>query len=326
MTRKSVSYAMLAGAAGLLFAGAPARAAIDWASVPGKSIVLFYPGQSSYEWALTESSMSGAKAFRTEGKNCDTCHVGEEKDMGPQIVTGQPRVFKTGEKPSIEPTPIAGKPGSIPATVKFANDGKSLFVHVEFQEGSQPDAKQDPASATKVTVMFIPKTAKEATRTGCWAACHEDATTMPAAGGAERTKYLPGTRAKVTRQGGGDALKPADELAKMKADGYMLEYWQARLNPGKPAVGVTGTIFDKRQEVSPNQVTAEATGSGGNWSVTLSGPLNAGGGLIAFQPGQTYQVAIAIHAGHTARRFHYVSYERTLAIDSGSADFVAVKK
>jgi len=33
-----------------------------------------------------------------------------------------------------------------------------------------------------------------------------------------------------------------------------------------------------------------------------------------------------VHDGHTAGRFHYVSLERTLVIDSGSADFVASKK
>ena len=63
-------------------------------------------------------------------------------------------MFKTGEKPPIEPTPIAGKPGAIAATVKLANDGTNLYVHLEFNEGAQPDARQDPAYATKVTVMF----------------------------------------------------------------------------------------------------------------------------------------------------------------------------
>ncbi len=325
MKRSAFGFVAAAGLGALALSAPPARAAVDWGSVPGKDIVLFYPGQSSYEWALTESEMSGAKSFRTEGKNCDTCHIGEEKDMGPQIVTGQKRVFKTGEKPSIEPTPIAGKPGSIPATVKFANDGTNLLVHIEFKEGTQPDAKQDPATATKVTVMFIPKAASEATRTGCWAACHDDAASMPSAAGANRTKYLPRTHAKLTRQGGGDALKPDADLAKLKADGYVLEYWQAKLNPGAPASAVSGTVFDKRQETAPSRASAEASGSAGNWSVTLSGKM-AGGGPIDFQQGGLYQVAIAIHSGHTAKRFHYVSFERTLAIGSGAADFVAVKK
>ena len=40
-------------------------------------------------------------------------------------------------------------------------------------------------------------------------------------------------------------------------------------------------------------------------------------------PGKTFTLGFALHAGHTAKRFHYVSFERTLMLDDGSADFVA---
>ena len=303
--------------------GVPAHAAINWASVPGKEVMLFYPGQSSWEWALTPSDMSGAEDFR-KGKDCAACHIGEEKDMGPQIVTGKPRSFKTGEKPSIEPTPIPGKPGTIPATVKFANDGTNLYVHLEFSEGAQPDAKQSPV-ATRVTVMFDDGKVPEANRGGCWAACHDDLTGMPSAGGATRTMYLPRTRAKLSRQGGGDTLA-TDKLGQLKADGYQLEYWQAQLNPGQPAKAAGEIVFDKRAEAGANIVSAEAAQSGGTWSVTIGRPLNAAAPFSAIAPGATYHVAFAIHAGHTAHRFHYVSYERSLVLNSGNADFVAVKQ
>ena len=84
-----------AGIAALFASPAAHGAGINWASVPGKEVVLVYPGQSSWEWALTTNDMSGAEDFR-KGKNCSTCHIGEEKDMGPQIVSGKPGVFKTG--------------------------------------------------------------------------------------------------------------------------------------------------------------------------------------------------------------------------------------
>ncbi len=305
---------------------APAHAAgINWASVPGKDIVLFYPGQSSWEWALTSTDMSGADDFR-KGKDCVACHIGEEKDMGPQIVTGQPRVFKTGTKPPIEPTPIAGKPGAISAMVKVANDGTNFYVHLDFATGAQPNAGQDAANDTKVTVMFNDGKVPEANRGGCWAACHDDLTAMPSAGGATRTMYLPKTHAKLTRQGGGDTLAAADQLASLHASGYQLEYWQALLNPGQPARAAAEIVFDKRQDTGSSVVAAEATGSGGNWSVTLHRPLNAGAPFSAIVPGATYYLAFAIHAGHTARRFHYVSYERTMVLNSGAADLVAVRQ
>jgi len=54
----------------------------------------------------------------------------------------------------------------------------------------------------------------------------------------------------------------------------------------------------------------------------LSRKLNAGAGFVALVPGKHYTVAFAIHSGHTSKRFHYVSFERSLVLDQGSADFV----
>ena len=331
MKRSEISsLALLVGLAGIAAVPSARAAAPDWASVPGKEVVLFYPGQSSWEWSLTADEMSGATKFKTEGKSCVSCHDGEEKGMGDHLVTGKARVFKekdgsSKEKPSIEPTPIAGKPGFITAVVKFANDGTNLYTHLDIKEGTQPDAKQDAANTTKVTVMFSAAKTADVTRGGCFAACHDDMTNMASAGGATRSHYLAATHAKLTRQGAGDALKPDADLAKLKADGYYLEYMQAKVNPGAPAKGAAYTIFGKREE-SSLPVTAEATVAGGVTSVTLSSPLQPGAYHIGFAPGAIYSVGFAVHGGHTAGRSHYVSMEKTLVINSGSADFVAAKK
>jgi hypothetical protein len=319
------SLALLAGLTGLAGASNAHAAAIDWGGVPGKDVVLFYPGQASWEWSLTPDDMSGATKFRQEGKSCVDCHDGEEKAMGEHLVSGKPRLFKTGQKPSIEPTPIAGKPGSITATVKFANDGTNLYVHLDVRDGTQPDARQDPAVATKVTVMFSKALASDVARGGCFAACHDDMTAMASADGATRTHYLAATHAKLTRQGAGDALKPDADLAKLKADGYFLEDWQARINPAQAAKPTGYVVFAKRDEASL-PLTADGTSANGVTSVTLSSKLAPGGGFLGFAPGTTYRVAFAVHDGHAAGRFHYISLERTLVIDSGTADFVAVKK
>jgi cytochrome c-type protein NapC len=301
-----------AAAIALCLAAGPALA-VDWAAVPAAPVTLFYPGQSSYEWVLTPGDHGGAAKFR-EGKNCRECHKGEEQAMGSTLVSGKKN----------EPSPIAGKPGFLPATVKVAHDDKMLYVHLEFAEGSQPDAKQDPNFATKVTMMLNDGGVPEAARAGCWAACHDDAARMASGGQGDRPKYLVKSRAKVTRTGGGDELKPAEELDKLAGAGYRLEYWQARLNPGS-AAAVNGTIFDKRAEVTPAVAKAEAAFAGGKWSVTLSRPLAAGAPFKDVVPGKTYTVGFAIHAGHTARRFHYVSFEHTLVLDQGDADLVAKK-
>lgn len=290
-----------------------AMAAPNWSGVPAKDVQLFYPGQSSWEWVLTDHP--GAEKFRA-GKDCAACHIGDEKNMGALLVSGKKN----------EAAPIPGKPGSIDAKVQFEHDAQNMYVHLEFSEGSQPNSKMDSAYDTKVTMMLDGGGVPEANRAGCWGACHDDSAGMPSAGNSDRTMYLPKTRAHLTRQGGGDALVPADALAKLKADGYSLEYWQARLNPGSPATAENGVIFDKLAATKPTAVTAEATYKDGVWSVTLSRKLDAGVGFVPLVAGKRYTVAFAIHAGHTAKRFHYVSFERSLILDQGNADFVVEKK
>src|SRR6478752_1861869 len=74
---------------------------IDWPKIPVKSITLFYPGQSTYDW-LVGPAHPGAKSVR-EGGACLTCHKGSEKARGEKIVKGG----------SLEPAPIAGKNGAL---------------------------------------------------------------------------------------------------------------------------------------------------------------------------------------------------------------------
>jgi cytochrome c-type protein NapC len=297
----------------MVLAAAPALA-VDWASVPAKEVVLFYPGQSSLEWVL--SGEHGGAPKVKNGKACKECHLGEEKDMGATLVSGSKN----------EPAPIPAKPAFIPVQVKAAQDGGKLLVRLEFKEGAQPNSKMDPDFATKVTMMLDDGRLPEAAQAGCWGTCHEDAAKMPAAGTAERTKYLSRSRAKTGRQGGGDELVAAAELEKMQAAGQYMEYWQARLKPGAAAQAAGGTILDKRVEAKSAPVTAEATQSGDGWTVTLARPLAVQAPFKTIEAGKTYNVGFAIHAGNTARRFHYVSLEHTLVLDKGDADLVAAKK
>ncbi|KIL97038.1 Cytochrome c-type protein NapC [Paramagnetospirillum magnetotacticum MS-1] len=297
----------------MVLASTPAFA-LDWSDVPAKEVVLFYPGQSSLEWVLS-GDHGGAPKVKN-GKACKECHLGEEKDMGATLVSGAKN----------EPAPMAGKPAFIPATVRVAQENGRLLVRLEFKEGAQPDSKMDPDFATKVTMMLDDGTLPEATQAGCWGTCHEDAAKMPAGGTGERTKYLNRSRAKPSRQGAGDELVAAAELEKMRASGQVMEFWQARLKPGMAAVAASGTIFDKRMETKPSAVTAEASSNGDAWTVTLSRPLSAPAPYKSIETGKTYTVGFAIHAGHTARRFHYVSLEHSLALDKGDADLIAVKK
>lgn len=289
----------------------PASQAIDWTGIDGKDIVLFYPAQISWEMLLTQSDHSGADKFR-EGKNCAGCHEGEERASGRLLV---------GDK-SVEPTPIAGKPGFLSAHVKAAHDDKNVFVRLSFRAGEQPNAGLDRDFATKVAIMFDDGSVVEAVRAGCWATCHDNLTRMASGGAGEMTKYLARSRLKMSRSGGME-IRPAAELEKIRREGGYLEYWQAWLNPGQPAIAVDGMILENRSVSETPAVVVDAVESDGQWIVTFHRKMRAGAPYKDIVPGRTYTFGVSIHAGHSAQRFHYVSLEKTLVVDTGKADLVA---
>lgn len=314
--RISPSLFALASAAGLVFGAGPALA-IDWSGVPATDVTLFYPGQASWEWVLTQADHSGAPKFR-EGKNCRGCHEGEEGQIGDLIVSGK----------KLEPAPIAGKRGSIPVKVKAAYDSDRLYVQLQWTGQDLPGVQpMDPDHASKVTVMLDDGSVSEAARAGCWGACHDDASYMASNAGEDLEKYLARSRAKVTRKGGGLNFKTDAELADLMSKGEYLEYWQAQLNPGAAATPAGGYILKDRTEQTPTEVSAAASYQNGAWTVELSRPLHVSGGFHkAIDPGKTYHIGFAIHDAHAAKRFHHVSFEHTLVLDAGDAEIVAVKK
>ena len=285
-------------------------ASVDWDKVKGKDVVLFYPGQASWEWILSDHS--AAKTVR-HGGNCRECHETEEKDMGKKIASGK----------KLEPNPIKGKPGSLPIHVKFANDGDKLYVQLtwkdtQFHSGKKMDSKYP----LKVAMMIGSKQVKESTIAGCWGACHDDATDMASATPKkERTLYLTASRTKLTRHGGGDDYKSSADLKKLLSAGDFMEYWQAKLIANKPAVAVDGYILDKRNKSKKPEL------KNGKWTVTMSRKLKVNGdGRREFSPDETYYIGFAIHDDYTEGRFHYVSFGHTLAIGEGDTDFVATKQ
>ena len=292
--------------------------AVEWNAVKGQDIVLFYPGQASWEWALTQSDHSGNKKFR-EGKDCIECHGGEERDIGKKIASGE----------KLEPKPIKGWPAAIDVNVKFAHDDQRLYVRLEWADVEVAGGpKGDPETEDKVTLILDDGKLVEAKRAGCWGACHDDAIGMASAtAGRELTKYLARSRTKITRAGGGETYKPQGELDKLLAGGQFLEYWQARLNQGKPAVAVHGYILDKRHKDEAPLLEAESQYADGRWTVVMSRQMEAGRpGYKDIVPGTVYSLGIAIHPSYSEHRFHNVSFERTLVLDRGKADFVAVKQ
>ena len=289
-----------------------AAQAVDWAKIEPKKIMLMYPATSSFEHLQTRGRHSGSRRYPE--KSCASCHAGsDEHPLGDSLVHA--------EKIK-EPAPIAGKPGAIDTQVKTAHDANNLYVRIEFDPGEQPDAGMDKDFETKVAMMMDDGNVNEANKAGCWVACHADVASM-SRGVEGTTKYL----WESLVPGGGAAIKSEADLATMRTEGKYLEYWQARLNPGAKAVAVDGTVLEKRTDNATPAVKADATRTkAGVWTVTFTRKLKGVPGHKDIVPGKTYTIGFAIHAGHTAKRFHYVSFERTLVLDDGKADFVAAVK
>jgi hypothetical protein len=289
--------------------------AIDWEAVPSKQVPVFHPGQAAWEWILTQKDHSGAKKFK-KNKNCRDCHEEEEPDIGALIASGE----------KLEPAPIEGNVGSVSLDIRFARDETNLFVRIAWQAPvATLGEKMDKDYESKITMMLGEANVKEAAKAGCWGTCHADADTMPSHSGTDSLrKYLSRSRTKATRTGGGTNYKPDDELQAMRADGYFLEYWQARLNQGSAASAMDGYILKERQENDAVITKADAEFKDGTWSVVLSRPLQPGiPNHKDLLPGNTYHIGFALHDSHKARRFHKVSFEHTLTLDQGDADFVA---
>jgi len=300
--------------AAAVMAAPHAAYAVDWAKVPAKKVSMMYPAQTSWERLMIQERHSGRARFLTD-KNCAACHANiDEKPLGNSLVAAER---------TKEPTPIPNKPGVVDVQIKTARDAENFYVQLQFDPAGQPNANMDMDFDTKITMLLDDGSLPLADRAGCWVTCHDDSVSM-AAGKEGVTKYLTETRT----PGGRGTMKLPEEIDAMRAKGQYFEYWQARLNPGKPPVAVSGTIFEKRIENKEPVVKTEATQDAkGIWTVTLSRKLTgAGPGHKDIVPGKTYTIGFAIHAGHTAKRFHYVSFERTMVLDKGSADFVAAVK
>jgi cytochrome c-type protein NapC len=286
--------------------------AVDWSKVPEKKVMVFYPARVSYE-RLTMAKHSGRSRYEMGAKSCFGCHGNiDEHPLGDELVHDQ----------EFENLPIPKKPGGVDMMVKIAHDATNLYVRLQFNPGDQPDAAMDKTYETKVAMMLDDGGVPEMARGGCWIVCHDNLTRMPSGEG-EVTKYLGVSRISMDRNGGAD-IKPQADLDQLRADGNYLEYWQARLNKGAKAVTVDGTILEKRAENPKPAVSADATrAADGTWTVTFRRKLIAGAPYKDIVPGKTYTLGFSMHAGHTEQRFHYVSFERSMVLDQGDADFVA---
>ena len=261
MTRSSIDRAIiLTMALGLV---SPAAAvdpqSIDWTKITAKSLTLFYPGQSTYDW-LVSPAHPGAKLVE-QGQACLTCHKGSEKDRGGKIVKGG----------SLEPTPIPGKNGFIDVAVQAAHDAEYVYSRFQWKthlnrEGRMHDyvrfdgkewkwyghdrndkavrAGEQPALyEDRFSIMLDDGKVARFAQQGCWLTCHDGMrdTRNQVVGDpvkkhqifgdaglkeSDIRKYLASTRTDAAASW--DKTKSREEIDKGKAAGEFLDLMQWR--------------------------------------------------------------------------------------------------
>lgn len=264
----AITSAVISGAA-----EADAQRTVDWEAIPASKIMLFYPGQSSYEWLQSEKH-KGADEIR-DGQACLDCHEGEEKEKGKKIVKGDP----------IEPTPVSGKNGSVELNVKVAYDSRNAYFRFQWKtQNSYPgiehqylrfDGKEwalygkqkleksvqdrEPAIYEDGVAMMIddgkvPLFAAQ----GCWLTCHKGERDMPEAasrdailanplmksvGADEIRMYMPATR---NDPGDWKTGKSTEQIARLKAEGGFLELIQWHANRSHLGNAGDGYVLEYR--------------------------------------------------------------------------------
>jgi len=237
---------------------------IDWSQVPTKSLTLFYPGQSTYDW-LVSPAHPGAQQVG-QGQACRSCHEGSERDRGNRIVKGGP----------IEPTPIASKNGAIDVAVQAAHDAEYVYFRFQWKtnlnrEGRMHDyvrfdgtqwkwyghdrndkavrAGEQPALyEDRFSIMLDDGKVPLFAQQGCWVTCHDGMrdTRNQVVGDPVKKhplfsdrrydpdirKYLASTRTDPAASW--DKTKSREDIAKLKAEGGFLDLMQWRVNRSAP--------------------------------------------------------------------------------------------
>ncbi len=246
----------------------------DWSSIPVTNLTLFYPGQSGYEWLMSEEHQSKdgkEQGYRDmkKGVDCFFCHEGDEAAMGDKLVKRGP----------LEPMPVTGKPGSVNLALQVAYDNNNAYFRAkwktrnpyagdahpfwrydgkewkayghpkldkEVQNGEQPGIYED-----RFSIMIDDGKVSDYDVHGCWLSCHDGQRDMPNKAGktavkghailgdnglkkSDVRKYLPSTRT----SGNWADTKSRAEIDKIGAAGGFLDLMQWRAHRSN-VVGMT---------------------------------------------------------------------------------------
>jgi hypothetical protein len=238
----------------------------DWSTIATKTITLFYPGESTYDWLLSPAHKKGNKQI-PKGKSCVTCHEGEEEAIGNNTASGR----------KLEPTPIPGKNGFVKLAVQAAHDSDYLYFRFRWKTNGEREGRmhnyarydgegwtfygshrasakvksgaQPPLYEDRLAIMLDDGKVPGFAQHGCWVTCHNGMRDAPneatkaqvqshpllGKDGLKQSdirKYLASTR--TDRMASWDKTRSKQEIAGIKAAGGFLDLMQWRVARSNP--------------------------------------------------------------------------------------------
>ena len=262
-TAAHLPLALLVAAAFASPAAAADPSSINWTGVPARTVTLFYPGQSTYQW-LRSAEHPGAPVVAGAGA-CVTCHKGSEEKLGNKLVKAN----------KLEPTPMEGKNGVLALRLQVAYDSENAYFRFQWKTNAahpgdaypfyrfdgkewKPYGNQRLAAAVRkgeqpvvyedrLNMMIDDGKVPGFANQGCWLTCHNgerDAPQQPSADQVKANpffqaikkndvrKYLPSTRTDALASW--DKGKSLEEIQQIKAAGGFLDLMQWRAHRSNP--------------------------------------------------------------------------------------------
>ncbi|WP_245907201.1 ethylbenzene dehydrogenase-related protein [Photobacterium sanctipauli] len=238
---------------------------IDWNEIPVIEKTMFFPGLITYDW-INSPAHKGTERADFDTKTCTSCHSGEERGLGEQLIKHD-RLDK-----------MAGKAGSIDVDFQFANDDEHLYVKATWETqmpyparihdtllfengkwtiigGDRGKNPYTPIYEDRFSIMIDDGSVDEFAQQGCWMSCHRgmrdigqatmrdvqalEVIGMDGLNQKDIRKYLPDTR--TERYGESwDKVKTREEIDQLKQDGKFVDLMQWRSTRSAP----TGSADD----------------------------------------------------------------------------------
>lgn len=301
------------GMGGAALAAAPA----DWSDIDAKSVVLFYPGKSTYDFLLSETHKKGNLKVPA-GAKCFKCHEEEEVDFGDSLIDQSELDF------------IADKSGSVEMEVQAAYDSENLYLRFQWEGDSEGSSDKQDALAIMIDDGSVDRFNKQ----GCWLTCHNgmpdtdneaDAGAVGAhpifSGKKDVKKYL--VQSRTTDLESWDKTKSAGEIASARDSGVFLDLIQWKAGDNK---AIDSSILEYRDDDAGQDVTVlESSFEDDVYTVVLQRKLNTGHPKEdkIFKTGGVYTLGLAIHDDNVDKRFHHTAFPFSLGIGADEADLMA---